>query len=123
MLPKFPPTESGFTLVEALVAATLVATALVTLAHLAATGVRQSGTNARALIALAAAQGKLEQLAAGTLVNGTGEDTGDLLVRWTIAPVAAADSSISSVHVCAYSAGRATDRPDACVATLRARRP
>lgn len=115
--------QSGFTLVEALVAATLAATALVAIAHLAAVGVRQSTNSARALTALAAAQGKLEQLAAGTLVDGTGEHAGDVLVRWTIAPAAAADDSILSLHVCAYAAGSATNRPDACVATLGARRP
>jgi Tfp pilus assembly protein PilV len=122
MLPNSVCKECGFTLVEALVAATLVAIAIVAVAHLAAIGIRQSAVSARALIALAASQGKLEQLAAGAIGIGSGSEGGEFLLRWTIAPIASADVGVVSLEVCAYEATR-NDRAEACVATLRATRP
>ena len=122
MLPNSVREECGFTLVEALVAATLVAVAIVAVAHLAAIGVRQSAVSARTLTALAAAQGKLEQLAAGAIAIGSGNEAGEFLLRWTIAPIASVDPSIVSLQVCAYES-TTQSRPEACVATLRANRP
>lgn len=52
----------GFSLVEALVASCLIASAIVGLAHLVAVAAEQSLTSRRALGALTAAQAKLEQL-------------------------------------------------------------
>ena len=123
MFPRAFRRETGFTLVEALIAATIMATALVSLAYLAALGIRQSTASARALTALAAAQGKLEQLLAGTITVGSGEHTGDSLLQWTIAPVPTVGSALFSVQVCAYSTPQAAEPADACVATLRGNRP
>jgi type II secretory pathway pseudopilin PulG len=122
MLPNSVRDECGFTLVEALVAATIVAVAIVAVAHLAAVGIRQSAISARTLIALAEAQGKLEQLAVGAISVGSGDEIGAFRLRWTIAPVASVDPSILSLTVCAYES-TSNDRPEACVATLRANRP
>ena len=122
MLPNSVRDECGFTLVEALVAATIVVVAIVALAHLAVVGLRQSAAGARGFIALAEAQGKLEQLAVGVISVGSGNETGAFRVQWTIAPVASVDPSVLSLEVCAYETA-SSDRPEACVATLRASRP
>ena len=58
--------DSGFTLIETIVATAIVATALVALAHLFTLGAAQSLHNRYALSALTAAQGKLRQLQAAT---------------------------------------------------------
>lgn len=54
----------GFSLIEALVAASLMGTAIVTLAHLVALGTHQTIASRRVLTATVAAQSKLEQLRA-----------------------------------------------------------
>jgi prepilin-type N-terminal cleavage/methylation domain-containing protein len=58
--------DSGFTLIETIVATAIVATALAALAHLFALGAAQTLHNRYALSALNAAQGKLRQLQAAT---------------------------------------------------------
>lgn len=55
-------TEGGFSLLEALVASLLVASAIVSLAHLIAIGAERSLASRRAVSASAIAQSKLEQL-------------------------------------------------------------
>lgn len=122
MFPAQLRQQSGFTLIEALVASALMATALVTVAHLASIGIRQSTNSMRALTALAAAQGKLEQLLAGTLTAGSGDQTGEVLLQWTVAP-SVVGSALLSVRVCAYASLRADGPADACVATFRGLRP
>src|SRR5687767_10862498 len=62
MPPRSPRANHGFTLVETVVAAALVATAVVVLAHLVALGAEQSAGNRHALAAMIAAQSKLEEL-------------------------------------------------------------
>ncbi len=61
---RIPSTISsdGFTLIEAIVAAAILTTAIVALAHLLALGVRQSQNDRRSLITIVAAQAKLEEL-------------------------------------------------------------
>ena len=63
---------SGFTLVEVLVAATLVVSALAGFAHLAALGVARSHAVRNAGAALALAQGKLEELRGATWAYAAG---------------------------------------------------
>ena len=124
MFPNSFREETGFTLVEALIAATLVATALVAIAHLAAIGTRQSATSSRALVALLAAQGKLEHLAGDATAVGSGEEARESLVlRWNVTPITSVDPSMVTVEVCAYGWTRTHERPEACVATLRASLP
>lgn len=133
----------GFTLVEALVAATLVATAVVVLAHLAAIGTRQSAQNRRTLTALVAAQGKLEQLRAvvWSYTDGGGgltpspprslvqdyagfvDEAGDMVLRWLVAAVEPSDPNTMILQVCAYTSHHADRPPEACVSTIRTRRP
>ena len=62
MPPQSPRANYGFTLVETVVAAALVATAVVVLAHLVALGAEQGAGNRHALAAMIAAQSKLEEL-------------------------------------------------------------
>lgn len=64
MLPRSCLPARGFTLVETIVAAALVATAIVALAHLVALGAEQSASNRHALGALVAAERRLEALRA-----------------------------------------------------------
>jgi Tfp pilus assembly protein PilV len=124
MVPNSFREETGFTLVEALVAATIVATAIVAIAHLAAIGIRQSATSSRALIALLAAQGKLEHLAGDATPVGSGEEAHDSLVlRWNVTPITSVDPRMVTVEVCAYGWTRSNERPEACVTTLRAPQP
>jgi prepilin-type N-terminal cleavage/methylation domain-containing protein len=54
----------GFTLIEALIASALIATALVTLSYVVATGVAQTSSSRRSVMALVLAQSKLEELRA-----------------------------------------------------------
>jgi Tfp pilus assembly protein PilV len=133
----------GFTLVEALVAATLVATAAVALAHLVALGATQSASNRYSLEALVSAQTKLEQLRSATFSHaaasadlnaspagalhtstpGFNDVVDDITRRWTIRRLDAGDPNTLVLDVCAF---RATDRrrpKEACVSTIRTRRP
>lgn len=122
MFPHLLRKESAFTLVETLIAATIVATAIVAIAHLAAIGIRQSAASGRTLAALLAAQGKLEQIAGGPIAVGAGEETGEWFLRWSVTPVAAVDPTVVSLNVCASESAHA-GQPPICVATLRATRP
>jgi Tfp pilus assembly protein PilV len=56
--------SDGFTLLEALIATLLLAGALVTLAHVVATGARQTTSMRRTIAAVVIAQSKLEELRA-----------------------------------------------------------
>lgn len=75
--------RNGFTVIEVLVAAGLVAATLVGLAHLVAVGAQRSAASRRSAGALAAAHGKLEELRAapwtfasdGGRVNGVALST------------------------------------------------
>ena len=58
--------QSGFTLLEVLVATTLVLTAVAAFAHLAAAGVTRANAVRSAGVALALAQGRLEELRSAT---------------------------------------------------------
>ena len=123
MPPLFRSSQRGFTLIEAVVAATLIAIALVVVAHLAAVGVRQTANSRRELAALMAAQGKLEKLRAGSAPIGSGEDSADLVLRWSVAALDVADPRTVVLHVCAYAPGHVHLRPDACVSTISGSRP
>ena len=57
-----PPPRNGFSLVEALIASLLMATAVVGLAHLVVTAAAQGATIRSQTTAIAAAQSKLDQL-------------------------------------------------------------
>ena len=113
----------GFTLVETLVAATVMAVAIAALAHLAAIGVRQNASAVRALVALMAAQGKLEQLIAAVPVSGSGTETDDFRVAWTVAPLDPADPTIVRLQVCAFPPADGSPVAEACVATVRRSAP
>jgi hypothetical protein len=133
----------GFTLVEALVAAALLALAVVALAHVAALGTRQAVRNRHLLAAIAAAQGKLERLRAVTWsytdpdggltpspprslfedVAGLVENVGGFVVRWAIVPLETADENTVVLQVCAFASRHVPQRPEACVSTIRTRRP
>jgi|SRR5918994_4888775 hypothetical protein len=123
MPPQCRSAEFGFTLVEAMIAATLMATAIVAVAHLTAIGVRQSAASGRTLAAALSAQGKLEQLTAGALPIGAGDEAGEFRLQWTIAPIEPADATLVAVRVCAYGSPALTVPPQACVATIRRRLP
>jgi type II secretory pathway pseudopilin PulG len=133
----------GFTLVEALVATAVLACTAVALAHLVAVGRRQT-THARdSLHAVTVAQSKLEELRAATWsATVPGSDlpisTADALIidtpgffdragpyvrRWTVTRRDPGDPEVVVINVCAFPAQDVTARPEACVATLRARRP
>lgn len=148
-----PPHTAGFTLVETIVAAALVASAVVVLAQLVALGAEQSASNRHALRAMIAAQSKLEELRAlawtfapdGTPLSDAGlspsppgslfesttgyteylDDAG-LLRRWGIQPLVPADSDTLILQVCVYraaSAASAHRQPEACVSAVRTRKP
>lgn len=136
-------TAGGFTLVEALVAAALVATGAVVLAQLVAVGAEQTTTTRDALEALVAAQSKLEELRAttwsysvpgsdialspaGALSNdapGFVDRTDRYVRRWAVTRRDPADSDVVVMHVCVFAAAVSGGRPEACVSTIRTRRP
>ncbi len=139
MQPPIHHTQTGFTLIEIVVATTLVATAVAALAQLIAIGARQAVANRRALEAIVAAESKLEELRAlswtfslenlspsppGALdsdVSGFFDRTGALTRRWAIAPLGA-DPNTRTISVCAYRL-LASPIAEACVTTVRTRRP
>jgi hypothetical protein len=143
MAPPSLNTVRGFTLIEAVVAATLIATALVALAHLVAVGTRQAARNRHDLAALVAAQGKLEQLRAviwrftdprdgltpspprSLLEDAAGfvDAAGTYVLRWAMLPIDVADANTLVLQACAYVARAPDQPPAACVATIRTREP
>jgi prepilin-type N-terminal cleavage/methylation domain-containing protein len=133
--------SAGFTLIEVVVAAAILATAAAALAQLLAIATQQSVRNRHALGATIAAQSKLQQLRAvhwtsavdaltasppRSLVEDTAGfvDYPDRYVRrWSISRRDPLDLDTFILQVCVFrTAGRNTG-PDACVGTVRARRP
>lgn len=148
--------SAGFSLVEALVACFVAATAIVAFAHLVALAAEQTVSARRAAAARALAQSKIEELraeawtydAAGVRVSSgalaaspdstlTADTAGfvDRLDRfgaameegvphyrrrWSVAPLDAADPDTLTLQACVLTT---RDAPDACVWTLRTRRP
>jgi prepilin-type N-terminal cleavage/methylation domain-containing protein len=135
--------SAGFTLVEALVAIALIATAAAALAQLVALGTRQSANNRDALMALVAAQSKLEALRSMTWsytvasTNLTPSPVGSLFNdtpghvdypapfarRWAVTRRDPADTDVVVIDVCVFAPGRRGAAPEACVSTIRTRRP
>jgi type II secretory pathway pseudopilin PulG len=142
--------QDGFSLLEALIAASLIASVVVGLAHVITIASGQSVRARRAVVALTMAQSKLEYLrslpwdsdASGLSISSPelAPSPPDALVqdsppyveqpagsgfitRWAIAP-AAFDPDTLIMRVCVLSAASPpTSLPDACVWTTRARRP
>lgn len=135
----------GFTLVETLVAAALIATAIVVFAHLVSLGARQSDSNRRASAAIVAAQSKLEELRAVTwtsTIQGNGLqpsppgslvqdipgyveylDEPGFVRRWALSLFESADPDTLILQVCVFPRRSAEQQPEACVMTVRTRRP
>jgi type II secretory pathway pseudopilin PulG len=135
----------GFTLVEAVVAAALMATAIVFLAQLASLGARQSDSNRRTWTATVAAQSKLEELRAVPWTNaiqGRGlqlspaqslvEDVAGYVealadvgftLRWAVSRFDGADPNTLILQVCVFRRAHRDQPPEACVMTVRTRRP
>jgi prepilin-type N-terminal cleavage/methylation domain-containing protein len=143
MTPRTICESAGFTLVEVLVAITLVASAGVALAYLVALGSRQAVGTREAFHALMAAQSKLEELRAltwsysvpgsdiatspaGTLAADTPGfvDRSPLFVtRWAILPRDPSDADVVVMHVCVFDAVTASEQAEACVSSVRTRKP
>jgi len=150
----------GFALVEALIAALLVATAVVGLTHLVTVGLTQALRTRQSAAALTLAQAKLEELrgltwhfdADGTRVSspelaasppstllqdldgwverldrfgapGAPGEVTPYQRRWAIALFDAADLDTLVLQVCVFTTGRPGAAADACVWTLRTRKP
>lgn len=140
-------TAPGFTLVEAVVAIAIVSIAMMGFAQLLSRGARQADTNRRALTAIVAAQSKLEELTAapwtkaeadslrisppGSLfedVSGYREtlDAGGAIAfvrRWAISPMEPSEPGTLILQVCVFGYGAGHPAPEACVSTIRTRRP
>jgi prepilin-type N-terminal cleavage/methylation domain-containing protein len=132
---------AGFTLIEVVVAAAILATVAATLAQLLAAATQQSARNRDALGATVAAQSKLQQLRAVRWTNAVNgltaspprslfEDTAgfvdypDRFVRrWSISRRDALDLDTFILQVCVFRVAGRSPAPDACVGTVRARRP
>jgi type II secretory pathway pseudopilin PulG len=137
------PSSDGFTLVEAVVAAALVATAAVVLAQLVALGATQSASNRHAFEALVAAQSKLEELRsttwshaipgsdvalspAGALFSDTPgyvDHRAMLARRWAVARLDPGDVNTLVITVCVFAINGRAAAPEACVSTIRTRQP
>jgi hypothetical protein len=152
----------GFSLIEALIASALVASAVVTLAHLVATGVAQTSSARRSILALILAQSKLEELRSAPFLftaDGSRVD-GDALVRspeaaltedadgwveeldrfsdavtdrqplyfrrrWAVRPLWDGDVDTLVLQVCVFAPGavRRDAVAEACVSSIRTRKP
>jgi prepilin-type N-terminal cleavage/methylation domain-containing protein len=136
-----PHTQHGFTLIEVVVAAAILSIAAAALAQLVTVAAAQSARNRHVLRATIAAQSKLQQLRAvrwTTVVDGlTASPPGSLLEdtagfvdhpdqfvrRWSISRRDPLDADTFILQVCvSHVAGRLVVL-DACVGTVRARRP
>lgn len=142
--------QSGFSLLETLIAASLIASVVVGLAQVVTMASGQSVRARRAVVALTIAQSKLEYLRSLPWDfddSGLGVSSPELaasppdslvqnsppyvdepggtgfVTRWAIAPVAL-DPDTLIMRVCVLSAAAPpTTLPDACVWTTRTRRP
>jgi len=133
--------RDGFTLIEVVVATAILASAAAALAQLLATASVQSARNRHALTATIAAQSKLQQLRAvrwTTTVDGLTasplrsllEDTAGCVDypepyvrRWSISRRDPLDPDTFVLQVCVFRTTGRQAVPDACVGTVRARRP
>jgi prepilin-type N-terminal cleavage/methylation domain-containing protein len=135
--------SAGFTLVETLVATAIVATAAACLAQLVSIGVRQTVAARATFEAVVAAQRKLEELRAvtwsysvvgsnipispaGTLVKDTPgfvERVGGWTSRWAVLRRDPTDANVVVMQVCVFDANGTGTQPEACVSTIRTRRP
>jgi type II secretory pathway pseudopilin PulG len=144
--------HAGFSLVEALIASLIVATAAAGLSHLVTIAVRQSTATRRHAIALALAQGQLEMLRAvawsfapdGTRLSDerlalsppaalvsdidgySDRVAGGYRRRWAISLLDPADPDMLLIEVCVFGAPHSVvsvTAAEACVSTLRVRRP
>jgi prepilin-type N-terminal cleavage/methylation domain-containing protein len=142
MSEHFTHTSRGFTLVETLVAAALIAGGVAALAHLIAVGVRQTTRGHDALFATVAAQSRLNALRAivwtqlddgltpspaqSLLENTDGfvdyPDAG-YVRRWSISRPDPLDADLMVLQVCVFLHGAPDGRPEACASSVRARRP
>jgi Tfp pilus assembly protein PilV len=140
----------GFTLLEALIASLVVATAAVSLSQLIVVAAAQSRAARDHTTALTLAQGKLEELhSVPWSFAADGAPTSDAQLspsppgallasapgysdvvdrferRWMVAPLDAAHPDTLALHVCVFAAGAGASSAAAasCVATLRIRRP
>ena len=138
MKPQSLLTPRGFTLVETIIAAALVATAIVALAHLLGVGARQSADNRRQFTALLDAQTKLEELRAMPWrmgVDGLQPSASDALTRdvagfhdevhgyvrrWAITALTPDIPGVVALRVCVF-ADDLVVTPEACVRSIRAR--
>ena len=136
-----PHTQYGFTLIEVVVAAAILASAAAALAQLVTVASAQSARNRHALSATIAAQSKLQQLRAvrwTTVVDGLTaspprallEDTAGFVDypdqyvrRWSISRRDPLDTDTFILQVCVSRVAGPLVVPDACVGTVRARRP
>jgi type II secretory pathway pseudopilin PulG len=149
--------EKGFSLLEALIAATLFAGAIGSLVYVVTQSAAQSSHAQRAVVAATLAQSKLEELraaefafdSAGVRIDSamlapapdtmsedspphvelldrhgasvSGQDAPTFRRRWSVAQ--GADLDTLTIAVCVFSTDVRTNGVDACVWTLRVRRP
>jgi type II secretory pathway pseudopilin PulG len=150
----------GFALVEALIAALLVATVVVGLTQLVTVSLAQSVKTRQSTAALTLAQAKLEELrslawhfdADGARVSSpkldvsppatllqdlndwvekldrfgapdVPDDVTHYWRRWAVSPLEAVDLDTLALQVCVFTDGRPGVAADACVWTLRTRKP
>lgn len=137
----------GFTLLETLIATGIVVTAVAGLAQLVAYSAGLTRASSESAVALIAAQQKLEALRAleygfddgGVPIGDPGmvpaqyvdwldasgvdveEAEAAFVRRWRITTIDAAEPSLIAIEVCVVD--RRARIPDACLATLRTRRP
>ncbi len=147
-------------LLEALIAALLVAIAVVGLSHLVTVGAAQAFRTRESSTSLTLAQAKLEELRGRAwrfdITGGRAsspqlatsppltllqdheaylerldrfgapswrDDVPHYRRRWAVAPHDSADPDTVVLQVCVFSAGRATAAAEACVWTIRTRKP